>query len=132
VIKDAQGNIKELRCDYDQATLGGKPTSDGRKVKGVIHWVSTNKCIDAEVRVYGRLFKVPDPENVPEGQDFKVNLNPNSLKIIKTAKLEMGMKDATFERRYQFERVGYFCLDPKDSKPGALVFNMTVELSSSH
>jgi glutaminyl-tRNA synthetase len=132
VIKDAQGNIKELRCDYDQATLGGKPTSDGRKVKGVIHWVSTNKCVDAEVRVYGRLFKVPDPENVPEGQDFKVNLNPNSLKVIKNAKLEMGMKDANHERRYQFERVGYFCLDSKDSKPGALVFNMTVELSSGH
>ncbi len=132
VIKDATGKITELRCDYDQATLGGKPTSDGRKVKGVIHWVSTTKCVDAEVRVYGRLFKVADPENVPEGQDFKVNLNPDSLKVIKQAKLEMGMKDATPERRYQFERVGYFCLDPKDSKPGALVFNMTVELSSGH
>lgn len=132
VIKDESGKITELRCDYDPVTLGGKPTSDGRKVKGVIHWVSTSKCVDAEVRVYGRLFSVPDPENVPEGKDFKVNLNPESLKINKNAKLEWSLKDATLEKRYQFERVGYFCLDSKDSKPDSLVFNMTVDLATGH
>jgi glutaminyl-tRNA synthetase len=130
--KDASGKIVELHCDYDAATLGGKPTSDGRKVKGVIHWVSAAKCVDAEVRIYGRLFNVPDPENVPEGKDFKINLNPESLKVIKNAKLEWSLKDASVANRYQFERVGYFCVDSKDSKPDALVFNMTVELPSSH
>lgn len=132
VIKDASGRVVELRCDYDKATLGGKPTSDGRKVKGVIHWVSSTKCIEAEVRLYGRLFKVPDPDNVPDGQDFKSNLNPDSLKVIKNAKLEMSLAHAKPELRYQFERVGYFCLDNRDSKPSSLVFNMTVELASGH
>ncbi|MGE9746315.1 glutamine--tRNA ligase/YqeY domain fusion protein [Bdellovibrio bacteriovorus] len=132
VIKDASGKVTELRCEYDPVTLGGKPTADGRKVKGIVHWVSATDCVDAEVRVYGRLFKVADPENVPDGQDFKVNLNPDSLKVIKNAKLEKGLKDAKLENRYQFERVGYFCLDSKDSKPGALVFNRVVELPSSH
>ncbi len=131
VIKDSAGKIQELRCEYDKATLGGKPTSDGRKVKGVIHWVSAQKCIEAEVRIYGRLFKVPDPENVPEGQDFRVNLNPESLKITPHAKLEWSLQNAAAEAHYQFERVGYFCLDSKDSKPGHLVFNMTVDLASS-
>lgn len=132
VIKDASGKVTELRCDYDPVTLGGKPTADGRKVKGIVHWVSATDCVDAEVRVYERLFKVADPENVPDGQDFKVNLNPNSLKVIKNAKLEKGLQNAKLENRYQFERVGYFCLDSKDSKPGALVFNRVVELASSH
>ncbi|MES3038110.1 MAG: glutamine--tRNA ligase, partial [Bdellovibrionota bacterium] len=132
VIKDSSGKIKELRCDYDVATLGGKPTSDGRKIKGIIHWVSASHCAEAEVRVYNRLFNVPDPEVTPEGKDFKSNLNPNSLRVIKNAKLEMSLKDAKPELRYQFERVGYFCLDNKDSKPGALVFNRTVDLASGH
>lgn len=132
VIKDASGKVTELRCEYDPVTLGGKPTADGRKVKGIVHWVSATDCVDAEVRVYERLFKVADPENVPDGQDFKVNLNPNSLKVIKNAKLEKGLQNAKLENRYQFERVGYFCLDSKDSKPGALVFNRVVELASSH
>ncbi len=130
VIKDAQGNIQELHCTYDVATLGGKPTSDGRKIKGIVHWVSASHCISAEVRLYGRLFNVADPENVTEGKDFKSNLNADSVHIIKSAKLEMGMKQASVSQRYQFERVGYFCLDSKDSKPGALVFNRTVELLS--
>ncbi len=130
VIKDSSGKVVELRCEYDSVTLGGKPTADGRKVKGVIHWVSATKCVDAEVRLYGRLFSVPDPENVPDGQDFKKNLNTNSLKVIPKAKLEWGLKDAKQELRYQFERTGYFCLDSKDSKPGSLVFNMVVELAS--
>lgn len=132
VIKNADGSIKELRCDYDVATLGGKPTSDGRKVKSIIHWVSANDCIDAEVRLYGRLFSVADPENVPEGKDFKSNLNPNSLKVVHKAKLEKNLAEAKNEIRYQFERVGYFCLDSKDSKPNALVFNQIVELATGH
>ncbi len=132
VIKDSSGKITELRCDYDVATLGGKPTSDGRKIKGVIHWVSTTKCIEAEVRIYGRLFKVPNPEDTPEGQDFKSNLNPDSLKVIKNAKLELSLENAKTDLRYQFERVGYFCLDSKDSESDKPVFNMTVDLQSGH
>jgi glutaminyl-tRNA synthetase len=130
VIKDAQGSITELRCDYDVATLGGKPTSDGRKVKGVIHWVSVAKSISAEVRVYGRLFKVADPENVAEGEDFKNNLNPDSLSVIKTARLEWSLTAAAPELRYQFERVGYFCLD-KDSTANKPIFNRIVDLATS-
>jgi len=130
VIKDIAGNIKELRCTYDPVTLHGKPPADGRKIKGIIHWVSAETCIDAEVRLYGRLFKVPDPENVPDGQDFKINLNPSSLEVLKNAKLESSLANANLETRYQFERVGYFCLDNKDSKPGALVFNMVVDLKN--
>jgi glutaminyl-tRNA synthetase len=128
VIKDASGNITELKCTYEAGTLGGKPTADGKKVKGIIHWVSAKHCTDAEIRLYGRLFSVPDPENVPEGKDFKSNLNQNSLQVIKNAKLELNLKDADMEKKYQFERTGYFCLDSKDSKPGALVFNRVVEL----
>ncbi len=132
VVKDSHGVITEIHCDYDVATLGGKPTVDGRKIKGIVHWVSASECIEAEVRIYGRLFSVADPENVSEGKDFKSNLNPDSLKIIKSAKLEPSLQEATIENRYQFERVGYFCIDSKDSKPGHLVFNMTVELASGH
>lgn len=132
VIKDSTGKVTELRCTYLPETKGGKPTADGRKIKGIVHWVSATECVDAEVRIYGRLFSVSDPENTPDGKDFKSNLNPDSLKVVKTAKLEIGLKDASLEHRYQFERVGYFCLDSKDSKPGALVFNMTVNLASGH
>lgn len=128
VVKDANGNVIELRCEYDPVTLGGKPTSTGQKVKGIVHWVSATNCIDAEVRLYGRLFMVPNPEVYPDGKDFKYNLNENSLTVIKNAKLEPSLSDATLDLRYQFERVGYFCLDAKDSKPSALVFNMVVEL----
>ncbi len=132
IIKDASGAIKELRCDYDSATLGGKPTSDGRKIKGIVHWVSASRCLNAEVRIYGRLFNVPDPENVAEGKDFKSNLNPESFRVIKNAKIETSLQNATLKERYQFERVGYFCLDSKDSRPNALVFNMTVDLPTGH
>ena len=132
VIKDSSGKITELKCDYLPETKAGKPTSDGRKIKGIIHWVSAKECIDAEIRLYGRLCSVPDPENVPDGQDFKINLNPNSLTIIKNAKLEKNLINAKGENRYQFERVGYFCLDSKDSKPGQLVFNMIVDLATGH
>lgn len=128
VIKDAQGQIVELRCSYDPGTLGGKPTADGKKVKGIIHWVSAKDFIKAEVRVYGRLFNVADPEIAPPGKDFKSNLNPNSLTVIQNAVLETSLSQAQPDRRYQFERVGYFCLDSKDSKPGQLIFNMIVDL----
>ncbi len=132
VIKDASGKITELRCDYDVVTLGGKPTADGRKIKGIVHWVSATDSIDAEVRLYGRLFSVENPEDTVEGKDFKSNLNTNSLIVIKNAKLEKSLADAKIENRYQFERVGYFCLDYKDSKAGKLVFNKVVDLASSH
>ncbi len=128
VVKDSAGKVTALHCEYDKATLGGKPTSDGRKVKGVIHWVSATKSIAAEVRVYGRLFSVPDPEEVKEGQDFRANLNPDSLKVNKNARLEWSLREASTERRYQFERVGYFCLDSEDSTSELPVFNMTVDL----
>ena len=84
------------------------------------------------MRIFGRLFSVPDPENTPEGKDFKSNLNTDSLKVIRKAKLEPSLKDANLQTRYQFERVGYFCLDAKDSTPKNLVFNLTVELASGH
>ena len=132
VKKDAAGKITELVCTYLPETKAGKPTADGRKIKGIVHWVSATECVTAEVRLYGRLFSVADPENTPDGKDFKQNLNPNSLTVISNAKLEPGMAVAKFEDRYQFERVGYFCLDNKDSKPNQLVFNMTVDLATGH
>lgn len=128
VKKDSLGQVTELICDYDPVTLGGKPPADGKKVKGIIHWVSGKNFIEAEVRIYNRLFKVANPEVAPEGKDFKANMNENSLEVIKKAKLEASLKSAKLENRYQFERVGYFCLDSKDSKPDALVFNRIVEL----
>ncbi|NUM59710.1 MAG: glutamine--tRNA ligase/YqeY domain fusion protein [Bdellovibrionaceae bacterium] len=128
VVKDSQGEIKELKCSYDPVTLGGKPTADGKKIKAIIHWVSATENVSAEIRLYGRLFQVADPENVPTGKDFKSNLNPNSLKVIKQAKLEPAMMNASQSYKYQFERTGYFCLDSKDSQPGKLVFNMIVDL----
>ena len=98
----------------------------------MIHWVSAEKCIGAEIRLYEHLFAVADPENTPEGKDFKSNLNPNSLKVIKNAKLEWSLQEASLDQRYQFERVGYFCLDSKDSKPDSLVFNRVVNLPNAH
>ncbi len=132
VIKDSAGVITELRCEYDAVTLGGKPTVDGRKIKGIVHWVSATDCVNAEVRIYGRLFSVADPENVSDDKTFKSYLNLNSLKIITNAKLEIGMKDSQQDLRYQFERVGYFAQDCKDSKPNHLVFNQVVELVTGH
>lgn len=128
VVKDASGQVTELKCTYDVVTLHGKPTAEGKKIKGIIHWVCAKHSIDAEIRLYGRLFSVPDPENAPQGKDFKSNLNPNSLQIVRTAKLESSLKNADVFKKYQFERTGYFCLDSQDSMPGALVFNRIVEL----
>jgi len=128
VVKDAAGNVVELRCTYDPATRGGDNPPDGRKVKATLHWVSARHAIDAEVRLYGTLFTVRDPSAVAEGIDWKGTLNPKSLEVIKSAKLEPALAAAVPESRWQFERMGYFCADRRDSKPGALVFNRTVTL----
>jgi len=134
VVKDASGNVAELHCTYDPATKGGN-APDGRKVKSTIHWVSAEHAVDAEVRVYETLFTCEDPnivpEGLPEGQDFTVNLNPKSLEIVSGAKLEPSLRDAAPGNRYQFERLGYFAVDPDsapDSTGGKLVFNRTVAL----
>ncbi len=126
VAKDQAGNIVEIHCTYDPATRGGN-APNGRKVKSTIHWVSATHAVDAEVRVYENLFTRPDPGEVDEGQDFMANLNPNSLEIVTHAKLEPSLAGAKAGDRFQFERLGYFCVDP-DSKPGAPVFNRTAAL----
>ena len=128
VVKDAAGNVVELRCIYDPATRGGDSPPDGRKVKATLHWVSAARAIDAEVRLYGTLFTVRDPSSVAEGVDWKGTLNPKSLEVVQGAKLEPSLASAVPESRWQFERMGYFCVDRRDSKPGALVFNRTVTL----
>ncbi|MCP4408100.1 MAG: glutamine--tRNA ligase/YqeY domain fusion protein [Gammaproteobacteria bacterium] len=127
VIKDEQGKIVELKCRYDPATKGGS-SPDGRKVKGTLHWVSAAQAIDAEIHLYDRLFKIPNPG--AEG-DFIQHLNPDSLKILNHGKLEPGLGSADVNTYYQFERQGYFCLDSKDSRQDALVFNRTVTLRDS-
>jgi glutaminyl-tRNA synthetase len=129
VVKDAQGEVVEVHATYDPATRGGN-APDGRKVKSTIHWVSAAHAIDAEVRLYDNLFSNPDPNDVPESREFTVNLNPNSLEVVKAAKLEPSLANAPEGSRYQFERLGYFCVDP-DSKLGALVFNRTVALKDT-
>ena len=128
VVKDAAGNVVELRCTYDPATRGGDTPPDGRKVKATLHWVSAGQAIDAEVRLYDTLFTVRDPSSVAEGVDWKATLNPKSLEVVKDAKLEPSLAGAVPESRWQFERLGYFCADRRDSKPGSLVFNRTVTL----
>ena len=129
VVKNQQGEIVEVHCTYDPATRGGN-APDGRKVKSTIHWVSAEHAFDAEVRVYDNLFSKENPGDVPEGQDFTANLNPNSLEIVSNAKLEPSLKGANSGDRYQFERLGYYCVDP-DSTPGKLVFNRTVALKDT-
>jgi glutaminyl-tRNA synthetase len=127
VTKDEKtGQVTELRCTYDPATRGGD-APDGRKVKGTIHWVSAAHAIDAEVRLYDHLFSKPDPDDVPEGQNYLANLNPDSLVVVNGAKLEPSLAGAAVGSRYQFERLGYFCAD-KDSAPGKPVFNRAVTL----
>jgi glutaminyl-tRNA synthetase len=129
VVKNDQGDVVEVHCSYDPATRGGNAL-DGRKVKSTIHWVSAAHAIDAEVRLYDKLFTKEDPNQVEQGQEFTANLNPNSLEVIPNAKLEPSLANAPVEGRYQFERLGYFCVDP-DSKPGHPVFNRTVALKDS-
>jgi glutaminyl-tRNA synthetase len=130
VIKDASGNVIELRCTYDPATRGGD-APDGRKVQGTIHWVSAQHALDAEVRLYDKLFTVPDPDAVDEGQEFTSTLNPDSLVVVPDAKIEPSVASDPIGTRYQFERTGYFVSDTVDSKPGRLVFNRTVTLRDS-
>ena len=127
VIKDDAGSVVELRCTYDPATRGGD-APDGRKVKGTLHWVSAPHAVSAEVRLYDHLFNTPNPNDVAEGGDFTDNLNPNSLEVLTDCRLEPGMKDAAPGSMWQFERLGYFCVDTEDSQPGRPVFNRTVTL----
>src|ERR1700733_8633618 len=129
VVKDDSGEVVEVHCTYDPATRGGN-SLDGRKVKSTIHWVSAAHAIDAEVRLYDKLFTKEDPNQVDEGQEFTANLNPNSLEVIAHAKLEPSLANAPIGSRYQFERLGYFSVDP-DSRPGHLVFNRTVALKDA-
>ncbi|HEV8290307.1 MAG TPA: glutamate--tRNA ligase family protein, partial [Tepidisphaeraceae bacterium] len=129
VVKDSAGNVTEVHCTYDPATRGGD-SPDGRKVKGTIHWVSAGQAVDAEIRLYDHLFSKPFPDEVPEGQDWKVNLNPKSLEVIEHAKIEPSLRDAAIGAKYQFERIGYFSVD-KDSKPGRPVFNRAVSLKDT-
>ena len=131
VVKDpATGAILEVHATYDPATKGGD-APDGRKVKSTIHWVSAAHAVDAEVRLYDTLFTVESPDNVPEGVDFVDTLNPDSLEVLTDSKLEPSLAAAAPGARYQFERLGYFCADAEDSKPGAPVFNRTVTLKDS-
>jgi glutaminyl-tRNA synthetase len=126
IVKDPHtGAIVEVRAKYDPATRGGN-TPDGRKVKATLHWVSAAHAVDAEVRLYDKLFTVPEPDATG---DFRANLNPHSLEIV-TGKCEPSLADATPDARYQFERLGYFALDP-DSRPGKPVFNRTVTLKDA-
>jgi glutaminyl-tRNA synthetase len=129
VVKNDQGEIVEVHCTYDPASRGGN-SPDGRKVKSTIHWVSAAHAVDAEVRLYDKLFTKPDPNEVEEGKDFTANLNPNSLEIVHSAKVEPSLASPAVETRYQFERIGYFCVDP-DSRPGRPVFNRTVALKDT-
>ena len=133
VVKDAGGEIVELRCTYDPATRGGD-APDGRKVKGTLHWVSASECVSAEVRLYDRLYSVEDPnrapKDAPEGWTHLDALNPGSLEVIAGAKLEKALGEARIGERFQFERLGYFCVD-EDSAPGKPVFNRTVSLKDS-
>ena len=126
VVKDDSGEIVELRCTYDPATRGGD-SPDGRRVKATLHWVSAGHAIPVEVRLYDRLFNVEDPERVAEGGTFLDHLNPVSLEVLTGCQAEPSLRTAETPARFQFERLGYFCVDP-DSKSGALVFNRTVTL----
>lgn len=127
---DKDGNVTLVKATFDPASKGGE-SPDGRKVKGTIHWVSAKHAVDAEVRLYDMLFKVENPDEVPEGGDYKDNMNPESLIVLKHSKLEPVLANAKPGDRFQFLRMGYFCVDNKDSRPGSLVFNKTVGLKDS-
>jgi glutaminyl-tRNA synthetase len=133
VVKDEKGEVIEIHCTYDPATRGGN-APDGRKVKSTIHWVSAVHALDAEVRLYDTLFTSEDPNATPEGEDFTVNLNPMSLEILTGCKLEPALAGAAPMERFQFERLGYFCVDPDsapDTGPGKPIFNRTVALKDT-
>jgi len=127
VAKDDAGNVIEVHCTYDPATRGGD-SPDGRKVKSTIHWVSARHAVQAEVRLYDRLFNRPDPE--AEGDDFVANLNTDSLKILERCFVEPSLANTRAGDRFQFERQGYFCVDP-DTTPEKPVFNLAVALKDT-
>jgi len=128
VVRDpATGAVVEIHCVYDPATRGGNTPPDGRKVRSTLHWVSAAHAVDAEVRLYDTLFTRRDPGDDSEGLDFTAYLNPDSLQVLTTSKLEPELRSAAPGSRYQFERLGYFCVD-KDSSPEKSVFNRTVAL----
>jgi glutaminyl-tRNA synthetase len=124
---DATGEILELRCTYDPETRGGN-APDGRKVKATLHWVSAQHSLPAEVRLYSHLFTRENPVDVKGGEDFTTCINPDSLEILAGCRLEPNLADAQPESIYQFERLGYFCVDRHDSSRGRLVFNRSVTL----
>jgi glutaminyl-tRNA synthetase len=130
VVKDAAGNVTEVHCTYDPDTKSGGPASS-RKVKGTVHWVSAAHAVDAEVRLYDRLFVKEDPNDIPDGKTFLDFINPESLKVLTGCKVEPMLGAAAPGSRFQFERMGYFCADVKDSRPGAPVFNRTVTLKDT-
>jgi glutaminyl-tRNA synthetase len=128
VVKNAQGEVTELHCAWDPNSRGGQP-ADGRKIKGTIHWVSAPHAITAEVRLYDRLFRAENPLK-DKDVDFKDHLNPRSLEVLRQCKLEPSLAGAATGERFQFERLGYFCVDI-DSKPEAVIFNRTISLKDS-
>ncbi|MEL0095074.1 MAG: glutamine--tRNA ligase/YqeY domain fusion protein [Planctomycetaceae bacterium] len=127
VIKDDEGRITELRCTYDPETRGGQ-APDGRKVRGTIHWVSANHAVDAEIRLYDHLFETQNPSDVEQGKSYLDNINPNSLEVLSNCKLEPSLADAQPGERFQFERLGYFCVDSQESNSNKPVFNRSVTL----
>ena len=127
--KDENGNVTEVYAEYDPETRGGN-TPDGRRIKATIHWVDANNCADAEVRLYDNLFTVPDPDT--GDKNFLDYINPDSLKVLKNCKTERAVAQLLPPASFQFMRLGYFCLDNKDSKPGAPVFNRSVSLKGSY
>ena len=130
VVKNDDGEVVEVHCTYDPETRGGNSPPDGRKVKATIHWVSAAHAVDAEVRLYENLFTCEDPNRTSEGEDFTANLNPLSLEVLPQCKVEPSLAEAAAGSRYQFERLGYFCVD-RESSPGKLVFNRTVALKDT-
>ena len=126
MVKDADGRVVKLHCTYDPATRGGD-APDGRKVKSTLHWVSAAQALPAEVRLYDHLFTKENPDNVAEGADFTSNLNPDALQVLEKCYVEPALADAEPLSRLQFERLGYFCVDP-DTTAGRLIFNRTVTL----
>jgi len=127
VVKDADGNVIELHATYDPESRGGM-SPDGRKVRGTLHWVSARHALTVECRLYENLFLKANPYDLPEGGDFKDNINPDSLYVINDAKVEPSLKRAEASEPFQFMRQGYFCADLEDSKPDTLVFNRTISL----
>ena len=130
VVKNEKGEVVEVHCSYDPATRGGN-TPDGRKVKSTIHWVSAEHAIEAEVRLYENLFLTEDPNDSSRGQEWTENLNPKSLEVVAHPKLEPSLKHAKAGTSYQFERLGYFCLD-RDATPDKPIFNRTLGLRDSY